>query len=327
MAKTRTRTPAAPPRTRLHEILDRGRFSETTRKSYRNVLDQWIAYAGPRPSGWTRVAMDSFRSHLVARGMGDESVETYMASLRHVSKWYCAEQGIADFSLIQPVQLAGREPERRHGLSMSQAAQLLSTCSDADSLYDHRDLVMLILGLETGMRRKSLAGARFDKIGTSRGTSATYPSITVPVKGRGGNKTWKVPLSDLALRALGSWEAAVWANGRSPKGGPIFRALGRAGGRVAVSSKGLSEVGIYAVITRRADDAGLECYPHMLRHTFTTWRQDQRVDVIASVTGHKLTNVGEVVTYMDPEIAGEIGRKTTPPELVRIADPLLKRFE
>lgn len=322
MPPTRHMTPSKPPRTRLHDILERGRFSESTRTHYRNVLDQWIAYAGAHPSGWTRVAMDGFRNQLVRRGLGDASVETYLASLRHVSKWYCAEQGIADFSLIQPVQLTGREPERRQRLSFEQAAQLLGTCGNPDSLHDHRDLVMLIMGLETGMRRKSLAGARFDKIGTSRGHTSTYPSIKVPVKGRGGNKTWKVPLSDLTLRALNGWQRVVRGQG------PIFRSLSiGTGGRVTAAAKGLSEIGIYATITRRAKTAGLEFYPHLLRHTFTGWRQGQPNEVIASVTGHKLPEMGEIATYMDPEIAGEIGRQTTPPQLVKITDPLLKRFE
>src|SRR5262249_27601346 len=132
---------------------------------------------------------------------------------------------------------------------------------------------------------------------------------------------WKVPLSDLALRALASWRPRVSSKG------PIFRALMVRAERIVVAARGLSESAIYAVITKRAEVAGIECYPHLLRHTFTSWRQGQPGDVIASVRGHKLPNVGEIETYMDPEIAGEIGRQTTPPELVRIADPLLRRFE
>ncbi len=319
MRPTHLITPDQPPSTRLHEILDRGRFSETTRKRYRNVIDQWIAYAGAHPSGWTRIAMDGFRNQLVRRGLGDTSIETYMASLRHVSKWYCAEQNIPDFSLIQPVQLTNRETERRRALTLVQTARLLSTCTD--SLRDHRDLVLLIVGLETGMRKKSLAGTRFDKIGTSQGKHSTYPSIKVPVKGRGGNKTWKVPLSDLALRAIAGWRPKVRGDG------PIFRALTQRDGQRVVGPKGLSEAAIYSIVVERAKLVGLDCYPHILRHTFTTWRQDQHPRVVASVTGHKLPNIGELATYMDPEIAGEIGRQTTPPELIQIADPLLRRFE
>lgn len=324
--------PPNQPRTRtaLHDVIDNGALSETTRKKYRLVVDQWVLFAGPDPNGWTRTRMKEFRSQLISRGMGAESIGAYLAAMRFASKWYASEFNTIDFSVIQPTRMPEREHERRKPLLPDQAERLLATCVDGrPTLFDQRDFTLLVVGLETGMRRKSLEGAMFDKIGTSRGPGGAYPSIKVPVKGRHGNQTFKVPLSDTAMLALERWQAVL-----DVKTGYIFRRLiRRENSEPKVTPDGLSGTSIYEMIVKRAELAKLEdVYPHILRHTFVSWRLNVPSYIIASVTGHSLKALdgvdlhGNVAKYMDPELAGEEGRKTTPPWFAQLVRRLLKEF-
>lgn len=340
MLENRHKHPTHAPRVRtvLHDILDRAQLSKTTRDKYRVVLDQWVLFAGADPSGWTRARMSEWRDELIRRECSQETIKTYLASLRYVAKWWSSTHGGIDFTIIQPIDLPTEPSKKRHALVPEQAIKLLETCLDRrPNLFDHRDLAMLIVGLDTGMRRGSLAGMEWNKIGMlSRGPNGLYESADVPVKGRRGIQRWKVPLSDTALYALDSWRARAGA-----PSGPVFPRILRRG--PTLTRDALSGTAIYNMVTARAKRAGIgHAHPHLLRHTFVSWRIENHVDywIIASVTGHSVGGiadfksearnhglVGNVERYVDLELAGAEGRKTTPAWFAQLARGLLKRFE
>lgn len=322
------------PTTRLHEILRRGRLSHTTRKKYRLILDRWVLFAGSDPRGWTRVNADRFRDLLVSEGKSAAAITMYMAALKYVSKWYASTDGGEDFAVLQPIEFANATaPQPTRVLFPEQVEQLLQTCvAGKNSLLDLRDLAMMIIGLDTGMRVSGLESLDFGTIGEqSTGPSGLYPSAKISVKGRGGNKTFLVPLSDTCLAALGTWHRAIG----EPKRGPVLRRLvkhhvqSRGETVYKPSAEGISTTSIYKIVVERAEQAGIgHVHPHVFRHSFITWREQAKVPdaVIASVTGHTVPDRGAMERYLNMEALGEEGRKTTPPWFAQLARRLLKEF-
>ena len=328
-------------KTVLHEILDRSGFSPVTRDKYTLVIDRWIEFAGADPDGWTRVKAQEWYDSLITGGLKPQSANTYLASLRYVSKWYATKTNNAanDFALVQKRRGKARDEDDEDEapiLSEAEARDLLAGCTQNgrfDSVADRRDFAMIVLALETGMRRMSLRGAMMENINDKRG----YPAIRVPIKGDGGEQTFNVPLSDTALLALNDW--ITWLRTQHVKKGPIFRrlAIRVAENHVRYLEPGieqLTDTGINEIIARRAKMGELRhVNPHMLRHTFISWRTQAGLSPfdIAAITGHKVTaiafggvqvNPGAMQTYIHRDVH-QI-RNSTPEWLRAVVEKTLK---
>jgi len=296
----------------LHDILARGNLSPITRQKYIRHLNEWIAFAGEDPSGWTRMRMQEFYGQLLARGVSIRAANVYVSGLRFVSKWYAmlnAQPGL-DFAIIQTQREAN--PKVGGVLGEAEIRALIDTCAPLAPI-DRRDRAMLIVGLETGMRRKSLAGMTLENIGKRAGCMRAL----VPIKGKGGVETWDVPLSDTSLIALEDWRK--WLYNRGIKQGPTFprlkKRLDKTGRLGYVPSGTLTVEGVYAIIKARADAAGLpEVYPHLLRHTYYTTRTELGLspEQRAAVTGVKLQGLGPQTAYIDLDALGIEARNATP---------------
>ena len=308
----------------LHQILERSDFSPVTRDKYRRVIDSWLDFAGTDPRGWTRMQAQAWYDATLARGVSPRSANVYAASLRYVSKWYATQTGAIDFAVIQTrksgsngLRGVGDEAPQR-ALTRPEAEALLATCAGARTPIEHRDRTLLVLGLETGMRRMSLAGCAFERINKQ--------TIVVPIKGPGGEVEYPVPLSDAALHAIGTWRA--WLRKRDAGTiGPLFprltRELGPRGLFVYQLGDGISKSAIYKLVESRARAAGIVgMHPHLLRHTFVTWRQEAGLSPIqiASITGHKTfgDEWRNMAPYVDMSVLAEQARNSTPPWLAAL---------
>lgn len=305
----------------LHKILERSPFSPMTRDKYRRVIDAWLRFAGADPKGWTRKTAQRFYDDAKGR-TSVRTANVYIASLRYVSRWYATQEQdpLLDFAIVQIAGTSYEKSATRRALSPAEATRLLETCHKW-TLADRRDFVMMVFALETGMRRTSLAGCDLGNIGSHHG----YPFIKVPIKGAAGQKTWEVPLSDTCMLALEHWK-------KSGKLGPVFPQLKRrvANGKLVLDEgAALSSNTIYKVIKARAEEADISnMYPHVLRHTFITWRKVERVpeEMIASITGHA-PDVGwkNMSVYVDMAVVGKDARQTTPAWLAQLVSELIKR--
>lgn len=206
--------------------------------------------------------------------------------------------------------------DKQPALTAKQAQQLLATCS-GDSPIDLRDRALFIVGLETGMRRMSLAGMTLEGV---RQCSDGYPVADVPIKGS-GDKLYPVPLSDAAITGLEPWRR--WLRSQKVAKGAVFRGLtkriGPKGRMTYEVGKGLALVSIYKIVEHRAKQAGLDhIHPHLFRNTFITWRIQAGLTPfqIAAVTGHKLANLPGMSSmggYIDAARLGDAARASTPP--------------
>jgi integrase len=318
------------PRNILDEILDRSNFSSVTKQHYGNVIGAWIEFAGPNPQGWTRLAAQRFYEAALSRGIKIKSANDYLDCLRYVSRWYHTQYGGEDFAIVQTMQAPHQRAHRR-ALQPEEVLALLQTCDGALPIakrpIDRRDRTLLIVGVETGMRAKSLRGLDIDKIHRS----GSYPYVNVPVKGPGGTGTFDVPLSDTALLAID--DLAGWMRSQGAKRGPLFRgfrpALSERGQRgYIVAEEPIALISIHRILRVRSQAAGIaHAHPHLMRHTFITSRALAGLTPIqiASITGHHVEarralggeheDPGRMAGYYDLKPIAETARQSTPPWL------------
>ncbi len=317
-------------KTVLHQILGRSGLAPVTKRSYARIIDRWVEFAGEDPSSWTPMRAQEFYDQLIEGGLAIQSANVYMDSLCYVSQWH-AKRGGVHFADVQRQRGTKGHRRQREGepiLSEDEARLLLMTCEHG-SIVDLRDLAMLVALLETGMRRKSIQGMRLD--GFKRGSN---PTVTIPIKGPGGEETFDCPLSDTALAALDAWTAELRV--RDVTEGAVFRRLvprGRKGESFDIGDE-LSLTGINEIVEGRAKVAKLRhVNPHMFRHTFLSWRTyiaKLSPLEISQLTGHRVSAVieggvrmslGAMPTYMHRPI--EEIRNSTPSWLSSLVKELL----
>ncbi len=317
----------------LHEIIDRSNFAETTKSKYKRVVDDWIRFVGPDPSRWTQPRAQAFYAYLTApkpigRAIHPASANVYMASLRYASKWFEIGGYGPDFARVQMINVDA--DKTRRALSRQEIEALLATCIGKDgkpTAIDRRDRTLIVVGLETGMRRMSLAGWQLDGIRRAK----DYTFAIVPIKGRGGKVTYEVPLSDTAAKILSDWRR--WLTTHDAKAGPVFcrlvPAVSKNQQRIYVPSGSLSTTMIYKLVAKRATLAGLkDVHPHLLRHTFMTWRTATGLNPpqIASITGTKLkgTDWATQAPYIDMAVMANTARNATPQWLAELVDRMVR---
>lgn len=308
----------------LHQVIRTSlKLSKSTRTTYLVDIDQWVKFAGANPRNWTRYRAQEFYNSMLTR-MKPQSANRVMAALAHASSWWAKKENnpALHFAVVQTAKdTKDVDPETglavgRHALNQEDAMLLLATCKDATPI-DMRDFALFVVGLETGMRKMSLASITFENIQRSKDG---YPVANVPIKGS-GDELYSVPMSDCAIEAIAPWRG--WLKTQKVTKGPLFRTLTREiarSGRLMYepTDTGLSLPAIYKVVTRRAADAGLEhVHPHIFRNTFVTWRIEAGLTPfqIAAVTGHKMANIpgmASMGSYIDAARLGDAARQSTP---------------
>src|SRR5262249_50591289 len=111
--------------TPLHDIVEHAPdLVPATRAKYARDLNQWVAFAGVDPNGWTRARAQEFYQSLLERGLQVQSANRVMASIRYASKWWAHREmrPELDFGVVR---LAKEHVEKkRHALSREQAELL-----------------------------------------------------------------------------------------------------------------------------------------------------------------------------------------------------------
>lgn len=281
-------------------------LAQSSRDRYMRDLNAWIAFAGENPANWTVTTAQSYYAHLLTT-MKPQSATRQFASLQYAAKWWANElrQPHLNFTTIRMAPSEGAE--ERSELSPADTIRLLATCDYSPSGV--RDFALIVVGLETGMRRMSLADMAFE--------NTTWDPAWAKVKIKGGRSDrFSVVLSPTARDALIPWAQMV-----GKRTGPVFRPIvervTKDGRRSAVIvPRGLSGAAIHQLVARHGTQARLDVFPHLFRHSFSSWRIAARhpPHAIAAVTGHSL-DIGALGGYVTPEALAETMRDTTPPWL------------
>lgn len=311
---------------KLHEIvLGANDLAPSTRDRYFRDLNQWIAFAGTDPTGWTRTRARDFYASLIAR-MRPQSANRLMASIAYASRWWAHYEAnpSLDFALVQTARARDKKPQR--ALDEAAVRRLLATCDR--SIAGVRDFALIVVALETGMRCMSLTSLTIEDTLFGPTSRWPYPATFAELKGR--DPAW-VPLSDTALSALGPWLELLAA--RDVGEGPLFRPLqhhtSQQRAEFVPASRKLSRSAIVKILAERAKAAQLgHINAHLFRHTLVTWRAGQGLQPheIAAITHHDITKaLGALGGYLDLcEIGGRV-RNLTPAWLVELVTEHIAR--
>jgi site-specific recombinase XerD len=171
-------------------------------------------------------------------------------SLQQFFKW-ALDEGEIKRSPMERMKAPSISEEAPAVLSDEQLRRLLRTCEGKD-FYSRRDMAILRLLIDTGMRRSELAGLRIEDI--------NWEMQTVVVLGK-GRKLRACPFGQKTAQALDRYVRARSTYGRRGMGELPDLWLGFNGP--------MTHWGIASVVEQRAKQAGLKgVHAHLFRHTF-----------------------------------------------------------
>lgn len=227
------------------------RKSQHTIIAYTTAVRQFVAYAGDRPVAET--TRDDVRSWIEAL-LGVHSPSTAATRFRGLQQFFrwCVEEGELDVS-----PMAGMTPPKLREVppdvvSPGDIRKLLRACQGRGFL-ERRDTAIVQVFLDTGMRRGELVNLLCDDVDLEAGL--------IVVVGKGDRKRM-CPLGDRSIQAIDRYI-------RSRETHPMHHLKA-----LWLTGKGaLTGSGLYQMIRERSTQAGVDIYPHQLRHTFAhTWR-------------------------------------------------------
>jgi len=236
-----------------------GYYNPGTRATYRQAITALATATGADPLTLSGEQIAEWIESQL-KTLSPATVKLRWAALSQFYAWALTQGLIEQSPLATLKRPTGSRRGTGRALTQDDAA-LLWTAARENSKKATRDVALLEVALRCGLRRAELAALRWEWI------KSDYDPPFLGVIGK-GNKERRVTLHSATLAALAEWRA-IGGNGS----GLVF---------------GLSPMGIYSMIKRRAADAGIELTPHDLRRTFVTRALDAGVPVekVQAAAGH-----------------------------------------
>jgi site-specific recombinase XerD len=216
-------------------------------------LDAFLADKGmPRElRAIRREHIEAFLVELQARGNQPATVSIAFRSLRPFWGWLVDEDEI-ERSPMDKMRTPSVPVNPPAVLKESDVARLLGACAGTDFIA-RRDLAILSLMLDTGLRRGELAGLRVSDLNLAQ--QVAFVEAATSKSRRGRAVAYGATTAKALIRYL--------RHPRAPRGEdePLWRA------RTGLPLTGNE---IYHTIRRRAAQAGIRVHPHQLRHTWAS---------------------------------------------------------
>jgi len=225
-------------------------LSGRTVQQYLESVGQFASYLETMgmpttPEGVTREHVESFITYLLAKWKPLTAATRYRG-LQQYFKWLVSEGEIKESPMarMKPPRVPEQPPDV---LSEDDIHRLLKAC-EGKSFEGRRDMTIIRLLLDTGLRRQELAALTLADV--------DFNSNTVTVLGKGG-RVRTVAFGHKAARDLDRYLRV-----RQMRRDAALPALwlGKAGP--------MTGSGIYQVVRDRAQQVGLKAYTHLFRHTF-----------------------------------------------------------
>jgi integrase len=232
--------------------------------------------------------------HLGNTQAAGATVRKRMGHLRGSFRWW-HWRGLVDPNPADVLPLVVRPNPgtvREHTwLSEQQVADLLNGY-DMGDIFERRDRLIMLLGLNTGLRLDALASLTWDQF------NSDFTELRVIVK---GNKRLTLPIMDDLAEELRAWRRLAWIDARA-----VIPAIREAWNpaqlrrqRTVNWDRSLGEAGIYAVVKKAGRTLGVELAPHDMRRTFAGWLEEQGLDLrlIQGLMGHE--NIATTAGYLE----------------------------
>ncbi len=245
--------------------LDAENKAAMTIRSYLSSVEKFVVFLAEMgmpsdPANVTREHIEAFIVSLRKGGYATASQSIMYRSLQVYFKWVIdiGEITASPMAKMKPPKIA--EPETPV-LNHDEVRALLRAC-EGNSFNDRRDMALVRLMIDTGLRRAEVAGLRWHpKDEENSDVDLRQRLLHVVGKGRRprtvayGPKTGRDLDRYLRVRKLHTHSDEPWLW------------LGERGQ--------LKGTGVYQVIAARAKAAGLKVHPHMFRHLFAhEWLAD-----------------------------------------------------
>lgn len=272
--------------------------AEHTQKTYKLLLDKFLAWAGTHGlKNWREVQLShltDFLQHERDRRLDGAAPEStvklstsslylQIAAFRAFFKWAETEKHLPA-NPSENLSLPRRWKRIPKALSHAEVEQILKPLATTEP-PDLCDQAILELAYASGLRLAELRNLRLEQLHLEAGF------VTVIGK---GNKERVVPVGQFAVAALNRYLTVARPQLVRPKS-PAAVFLTRRGTAFA-------HVTMWAHITQRVKKAGLDrnITPHMLRHSFATHLLEHGADlrVIQELLGHSSISTTEVYTHV-----------------------------
>lgn len=213
-------------------------------------MRSFVEYVGDlEPAEVTPSHLRRWLSHLTERGAAAKTISSRYQAVRSFFDWLATEAELDESPVRKVARPKAQEPEIQVP-TIEELKAVLATASDVRSFADVRDVAVIRLWLDTGLRRSELAALSVADVNLTDG------EVSVMGKGR---KPRTVAYGNATAKALGRY---LRLRSRHPHGERSELWLGDRG-RGPVDSASL-----YTMLTRRAARAGVTLHPHQLRHFF-----------------------------------------------------------
>jgi integrase/recombinase XerD len=259
------------------------RCSPRTVDAYRRDLGRLSTFLGKRLAGATVVELEAYIAELRAEGLSPATIARRTAAARSFFR-HLQLLGTRDDNPAAELALPRRVRRLPRTLSPGEAERLIAAANGvAPRALRDRALVELLYG----------AGIRVSEaVGLER-SGVDLDERLVRVMGKGG-KERIVPVGRPAAEALRRYLA---------RGRPFLDRRHRP--ELFLNAKGgaLTRAGVFLVLRRLADEAGLEpgrVHPHLLRHSFATHLLEGGADLrtVQELLGHADLGTTELYTHV-----------------------------
>jgi integrase/recombinase XerC len=236
---------------------------ETSRRGYFGDLGMFAEFTGHADAeaaaqsfillanGPANAVLLAWKADMLDRGLSAATVNRRLACVRSLVK---RARQLGMTTLCVDVEGLRRQPYRdTRGPGVANAARMLSTVAARPGARGARDVALLALAIDCGLRRSEILGLDVAHVDLAEGL--------VWILGKARRDRESITLPEPTRAAL-----ARWIEHRGDHPGPLFPAIdraGRFGGRMTGQA-------LYAMIARVARKLGFRCSPHRLRHTAIT---------------------------------------------------------
>lgn len=274
-------------------------YSENTIAAYRNDLNQFWEYvddrAGASLSDWAAVTENDIEAYLAfmkhkAQPYASSTIARKVAAIKSFYN-YLATQGIVDENPTLDVDSPKVKKRLPQTLSLEEVDRLLHAPAGGASAKNLRDLTLLNVLYETGMRVTEVVSIQLEDVALDRSllSSPTRQGDAREIPLEESTKTLlrEYLAEGRPLLAKNNQERALFLNHRGEK---------------------LTRQGLWLIIKGYAKQAGLntEVTPHTLRHSFAVHRlsKGSKLEDIQHLLGHANISTTQIYTQMeasDPE--------------------------
>ena len=214
--------------------------------------------------------------------LSGHTVQGYVRTLKSFFSWVVRE-GYLESNIMAGIPVPKAPNKIINSFNAEQIASLAAACQRENSI-GYRNLVMLMLMLDTGLRVSELIAIELDDVDLGEGF--------IRVRSGKGNRERLVPIGSVVLKLL--WK---YLNQSRPQ--PISEKITK----VFLSFDGLpfTRSGVQQMLRRcgkRAGISGVRCSPHTLRHSFAKNYLLNGGDIFSlqKILGH--SSLASVRTYL-----------------------------